>query len=104
MMLLDREQVPVGIVNTVDRVVADPQIRHREMIVELASEDGRRARVMGDPMVFQEAPRPRVTYPPASGEHTADVLSEVLGLDAAEIERLRRVGAVALRAVAETAP
>src|SRR5919199_5982139 len=54
---LEREEVPVAVVNTLDRVVEDPQIRHRGMVVELEAADGRRARVMGDPMVFREAGR-----------------------------------------------
>jgi crotonobetainyl-CoA:carnitine CoA-transferase CaiB-like acyl-CoA transferase len=94
MEALDAAGVPVGIVNTVDRVVVDPQIVHRGMVTELASGDGRRARVMGNPMLLQEAGRRSHGFPPASGEHTRAVLEEVLGLGGDAIARLIDAGAV----------
>jgi len=94
MEALDAAGVPVGIVNTIDRVVVDPQIVHRGMVTELASRDGRRARVMGDPMFLQEARRQSHAFPPASGEHTRAILAEVLGLGGDEIAGLIATGAV----------
>jgi crotonobetainyl-CoA:carnitine CoA-transferase CaiB-like acyl-CoA transferase len=91
--LLEREQVPVGVVNTLDRVMSDPQIAHRGLVLTLEGE-GKSARVMGDPMVFAHAGKPHPRYPSALGEDTESVLSDVLGLDAAEIARLRSAGAV----------
>jgi crotonobetainyl-CoA:carnitine CoA-transferase CaiB-like acyl-CoA transferase len=94
MEALDAAGVPVGIVNTVDRVVVDPQIVHRGMVRELEGGDGRRARVMGDPMFLRDARRRSHAFPPASGEHTKAVLGEVLGLAGDEIARLIATGAV----------
>ena len=76
---------------------ADPQINHRQMIVELAAEDGRRARVVGNPMKFAESQRQDNTYPPAAGEHTEAVLKEILNLSQGEIDGLVEAGAVAAR-------
>jgi CoA:oxalate CoA-transferase len=101
MAIFDREGVPVGIVNTIDRVVADPQLNHRGMFVELASEDGRKVRVVGNPMKFSESQRERDRYPPAAGEHTADVLKNVLHMSDAEVAALLASGAVRLRRVPE---
>ena len=94
---LEREGVPAGAVNTIDRVAADPQIRHRGMVAELAADDGRQVRVMGDPLFMQESRRPHSTYPPAAGEHSVEVLRDVLGLAAEEIDRLTRAGVVGTR-------
>jgi crotonobetainyl-CoA:carnitine CoA-transferase CaiB-like acyl-CoA transferase len=94
MLALDQAGVPVGVVNTLDRVVADPQIAHRGMVIELTSADGRRARVMGDPFFLETSRREGHTFPPAAGEHTAAVLGEVLGLGRDEIAALIEVGAV----------
>ncbi len=93
----DQRGVPAGIVNKLDRVMADPQITHRKMIVELSGKDDRHARVIGDPIFFQEARRPEPQYPPASGEHTAAVLADVLGLEESEIQALIACGAVQAR-------
>jgi CoA:oxalate CoA-transferase len=92
--LFEREGVPAGVVNTVDRMVADPQIVHRGMVEELTSEDGRRVRVIGNPMKFSEAKRAPDTYPPAAGEHTEAILSDVLNMTGAEIAELVRSGVV----------
>lgn len=97
MALFDRDGVPAGVVNTLDRVVSDPQITHRGMVMELVSDDGRRARVVGDPIFFQEAPRPTPHFPPAAGEDTFAVLSDVLGLREEEIEIMLKSGAVRAR-------
>ncbi|MDB5405255.1 MAG: hypothetical protein JWL84_167 [Rhodospirillales bacterium] len=92
--VLEREAIPAALVNTIDRAVADPQIRHRKMVKELAASDGRRARVMGNPIVFQEAAPGKDIFPPTLGEHTAQVLGRVLGIPLSEVADLARKGAV----------
>jgi crotonobetainyl-CoA:carnitine CoA-transferase CaiB-like acyl-CoA transferase len=87
---LAAESVPVAVVNTLGQVVADPHIRHRGMVSELAAPDGRHARVMGSPIVLADAPRAPMRFPPRLGEDTADVLREVLGLSVDEIDELER--------------
>lgn len=94
MALCDRNGLPAGIVNTLDRVMKDPQIEHRGLVIELASADGRSARVIGDPILFKEATRPTPIYPPASGEHSAAILQDVLGLSDIEIKAFIASGAV----------
>lgn len=92
--ILEREGVPVGTVNTLDRVVTDPQIRERGMVAELAAQDGRRVQVMGDPLFMQESRRSGATYPPAAGENSAEILSELLALPQERIEALIEAGVV----------
>lgn len=95
--MLEREGVPAGTVNTIDRVVSDPQIRHRGMVTELDAGDGRHVQVMGDPLFMQESRRTANSYPPAAGEHSAEVLRDVLGLAPDEIERLIAGGVIRTR-------
>ncbi|MPZ58922.1 MAG: CoA transferase [Rhizobiales bacterium] len=97
MKLCDDNGVPAGVVNTLDRVMVDPQIAHRGMVVELTGSEDRRARVIGDPIFFQEAKRPAPQYPPGFGEGTAAVLHHVLGLDEGEIRALIDDGVVQAR-------
>jgi crotonobetainyl-CoA:carnitine CoA-transferase CaiB-like acyl-CoA transferase len=94
--LLEGEGIPVAVVNALDRVMEDPQIAHRDMLMRLAAEDGTAIRVMGNPMHFAEAAGAAARYPPALGADTAHVLADVLGLTAPEIERLAGSGAVQL--------
>jgi CoA:oxalate CoA-transferase len=76
--LLEAQSVPVAIVNTLDRVVADPQVNHRGMILEVNAPDGRAARVMGNPIKFAEAVQTPAQFPPRLGEHTKMILEKML--------------------------
>jgi len=92
--LLEQESIPVAVVNTLDQVVADPQIQHRHMVTGLAAPDGRQAQVMGNPIALAGTPAPAPRFPPRLGENTAEVLRDVLGLKPGEIDALVRKGVV----------
>lgn len=96
--ILEREDIPVGVVNTLDRLIADPQIQYRQMVVDVAAPDGRRAQVMGNPMVFAESGAQAASYPPALGENTVSVLQAVLGMQPDEINELAKSGAIGVPA------
>ena len=85
---LEREGIPVGVVNTLDRVMADPQIQHRGMVTELVSEDGQAINVMGNPLHFAEATEIDHQYPPALGQDTRAIMRELLGVGDDELDRL----------------
>lgn len=92
--LLEREEIPVGVVNTLDRVMKDPQLRYRNMVLELESDGGVKARVAGNPMKFKDTATEPRDYPPALGADTAAVLKDVLDLSPEEIAELVRSKAV----------
>src|SRR5262249_14442206 len=90
--------VPAATVNTVDRALADPQVRHRGMVREMfgpwIGPAGERARVAGHPVKIAGGDEP-ARYPPPLGRDARAVLADVLGLDQARIETLLRDGVVA---------
>jgi len=90
---LAAEGVPAGPVHRVDEALASPQARARDMVVELEGPSGAPLRVLGTPFKFQ-ASGAALTPPPALGQHTADILRGVLGLDDAAIDALRSQGIV----------
>jgi crotonobetainyl-CoA:carnitine CoA-transferase CaiB-like acyl-CoA transferase len=67
------------------------------MVLELESEDGMRAGVMGNPIKFSDSPAEEQNYPHALGADTAAVLSEVLNLSAGEISELIAAKAIIAR-------
>ncbi len=81
-----------GPVNTLEETFADPQVRHRQMIVEMDSAQGPTL-VTGTPIKLSETPGALRTPPPAFGEHTAAVLAS-LGYSDAEIAQLRSAGVI----------
>src|ERR1019366_699555 len=82
-------------VNAVDEVAKDPQILHNDMIVTI--DHGRLGpiTVTGVPMQFNRTPRRVRLPPPAKGEHTREVLTE-LGYTPDRIAELVSGGAIAV--------
>ena len=87
--------IPCGPVNTIDKAFADPQVRAREMVVELPhSATGKMEKYIASPIKMSKTPPEYRRAAPALGEHTGEVLGEMLGLGAAEVAALREKGVV----------
>jgi crotonobetainyl-CoA:carnitine CoA-transferase CaiB-like acyl-CoA transferase len=92
--LLEAANVPCGPINRVDQVFADPQAVARRLKLTMPHASGP-LDLVASPLRLEKTPPEYRTAPPLLGEHTDDVLSEVLGIDASEISRLRDAGIVA---------
>jgi crotonobetainyl-CoA:carnitine CoA-transferase CaiB-like acyl-CoA transferase len=86
--LLVKADVCVGKVYDVEEMVRDPQINHRQMIVDAQHPTHGRVRQVGVAIKLSETPGSVRTAAPLAGEHTDLVLKD-LGLSAAEIAALR---------------
>ncbi len=89
--------IPMGAINTIDRVVDHPQVEARGMLVEHEHPVAGKVRMVGVPVRLSETPGAVREPAPLLGQHTDEVLSDRLGLDDEEIERLRRAGAIGRR-------
>ena len=86
--------VPVGAINTIDRVVDHPQVVARGTLVDCEHPVAGKVRVVGPPARLSETPADVRLPAPLLGQHTDLVLRERLQLDDREIARLRSVGAI----------
>jgi crotonobetainyl-CoA:carnitine CoA-transferase CaiB-like acyl-CoA transferase len=88
--------VPCGPVNTLDKVFADPQVQHRGMHITLpyAEAAGGKIELIGNPIKYSKTPVAYDRPPPKMGEHTGEVLEELLDLSPAEVAALRDAGAI----------
>jgi formyl-CoA transferase len=87
--LLGEAEIPSGPINTIDRVLADPQVLAREMVLEMEHPSTGKYKVIGSPMKLSETPVQYRIPPPLLGEHTAEILRDILGYTQAEISRLK---------------
>ncbi len=85
--LLNAAGIPTGPVLDMSEVFADPQVRAREMLVELPHPEVGTFRTTGLPVKLSRSPGRISRCPPLHGEHTEEVLLEC-GLSREEIERL----------------
>jgi CoA:oxalate CoA-transferase len=86
--------VPVASVRTIPEVARDPHLWEREMLVKMDDPVAGEMYVPGVTIKLSKTPG-RVGPVPTPGEHTDQVLRDVLGYDRAAIDALRREGALA---------
>ena len=93
---LERVGVPCGPINNLEQVFADPQVQARGMTVELphSAVGGRPTRLIANPIKLSETPISYDRAPPTLGQHTDEILRELLDLSAAEIAALRDDGVI----------
>ena len=86
--ILSEMGVPVGPVQDIAQVAADPQIAHRGMFVELDHPALGPTMFTGNPMKLSRTPGGPPRLPPNLGQHSAEVLAELLGLSGEQLADL----------------
>jgi crotonobetainyl-CoA:carnitine CoA-transferase CaiB-like acyl-CoA transferase len=90
---LREANVPVGPINDLGEVFADPVVRHLGLIAEVDHPAAGRVRAPGIPVRLSGTPPSVRRAPPELGEHTEEVLDE-FGYSREEIAKLRAEGAI----------
>ena len=91
---LEEKRIPCAPVNSFEQALSDPQVLHRNMVVELQHPSGERTRGPGNPVKLSRTPGETFTAAPTLGQHTDEVLRACLGMEGAEIGRLRTDGVI----------
>lgn len=88
--------VPCGPVNDLAQVFDDPQVKHREMVQNLPHEMDKRVSVrqIANPMKLSKTPPTYRRSAPGLGQHTDEVLAEILGLAPSELASLKEKGVI----------
>jgi formyl-CoA transferase len=93
MRILGAAGVPCGACQDTGEVLADPQLKAREMIVDLDYPTRGTYKTVGCPVKLSDSPA-QLSRPPLLGEHTGALLSELCGIGPDEAKRLREDGVI----------
>jgi len=91
--LLSQKDIPAGKVYTLDEAFADPQVLHRQLVIEVEHPNLGKVKQVGIVPKLSETPGKVRSLSPLLGEHTEEILQE-LGYSRAKIENLRREGTI----------
>ncbi len=89
---LEAAEVPHAPVLAIDEALAAPQTAARQMLSEVLDRQGRRYRVVGSPIHWNNEPPRQAAAPPDLGADTDQVLADWLGYDISQRHALRTVG------------
>ncbi|RZJ23958.1 CaiB/BaiF CoA-transferase family protein [Acinetobacter sp.] len=85
-------KVPVGVINSVEDALAEPQIQHREMVVNIPHQLNDNFKVIASPIKLSDTPVQYRHAPPQLGEHTQHILSRFKSQD--ELQLLKAQGII----------
>jgi len=90
--LLESVGVPCGPINDLGEVFANEQVQAREVAIELPHPKAGKVKLVRNPIRMSATPATSDKAPPLLGQHTDEVLRDVLGRSDADIAALRDKG------------
>ena len=87
--MLDEVAVPVASAKSVEQLIDDPQLLLRNMVIEQEVPDVGMVKFPGNPLKLQATPPDTSRRAPKLGEHTDEVLKEILHRSEEEIQHLK---------------
>ncbi len=94
LVALKAANIPCGPINSIEQALNSKQSQAREMVHEAINADGQKIPLVANPVRFSDS---TISYqaPPLLGQHTAQILTEVLELKLQEINKLRQQNVIA---------
>ncbi|MEW6671274.1 MAG: CoA transferase [Thermodesulfobacteriota bacterium] len=86
--------LPYSPINNMEQICQDPIVRHRNMLVEVDQPTAGKVTIAGSPIHLSETPGKVYAPAPLLGEHSEEILREILGYSRREIDRLLAEGVV----------
>jgi len=83
------KRIPIAPINTIDKALVDPQTLSRNMVVEVDYGDNKILNIVGNPIKLSEVEQEVFKRPPYLGEHTEEILRELLNYSPEQIEAIK---------------
>ena len=87
---LEEMGIPCGPVNRIDQVANDEQVKARDMFADIQHKEAGTLKVVNTPFKFSRTPIKVERAAPELGEHTQEVLKDLLGISLIDIDKLRK--------------
>jgi crotonobetainyl-CoA:carnitine CoA-transferase CaiB-like acyl-CoA transferase len=91
---LDEVGIPAARYNNLSDVWEDEQVQHRNLKVTIPHPVSGKVSMIASPLAHMSGSKMRYEAPPTIGQHTNEILRELLKLSGDEIEQLRKSGIV----------
>ncbi|MGB2044549.1 MAG: CaiB/BaiF CoA transferase family protein [Porticoccaceae bacterium] len=91
---LQAKRIPCAPVNTLSQALADTQVLHRNMVVDLKHPNGKATKGPGNPIKLSRSTDQPFTPAPTLGQHTDEVMSQLLNLSVNQIDQLKKQGII----------
>ena len=88
---LNQGGVACGLINSMDQVFEEPQIKHLNMVKDVVSVHQGPQRMVGQPVQLERTPSSIARAAPRRGEHSEEILKEI-GVQAEDLVRLKSTG------------
>jgi CoA:oxalate CoA-transferase len=92
--IFDVAGLPYAPINNMKEICEDPHIKHRNMLVEIDQPGVGRMKISGSPIYLSETPGEVYAPAPLLGQHSEEVLREVLKYSNEEINQLKEEGVI----------
>ena len=88
---LNEGGVACGLINSMNQVFEEPQIKHLNMVKDVVSKHQGPQRMVGQPVQLERTPSTIARSAPRRGEHTEEILKEI-GVQVEDLTRLKSTG------------
>lgn len=91
---LEAHRIPCAPVNRLSQALSDAQVLHRNMVVDLKHPNGKSTKGPGNPIKLSRSCDQAFTPAPTLGQHTDEVMTQLLNLSAGQIEKMKEQGII----------